>query len=174
MIFYVWSYCIYCSIDVLNLSPWNQGKLFNSRRYFRYMRNIHPKFHNGCFLGAFSPVTKQEDVWVWDVLPSVVPCRAASHSVLTLTETASPKKLWTETRVSSFINVSKNMFRTIFTARKRSLGQGNIFVPVCHSVHRGWCVSQHAPGSHYIKSCKGADTQLVWRQHTGNIKCMMG
>ena len=26
----------------------------------------------------------------------------------------------------------------IFTARKRSLGQGNIFAPACHSVHRGW------------------------------------
>ena len=25
----------------------------------------------------------------------------------------------------------------IFTARKRSLGQGNIFTPVCHSVHGG-------------------------------------
>ena len=25
----------------------------------------------------------------------------------------------------------------VFTARKRSLGQGNIFTPVCHSVHRG-------------------------------------
>ena len=24
-----------------------------------------------------------------------------------------------------------------FTALKRSLGQGNIFAPVCHSVHRG-------------------------------------
>ena len=24
-----------------------------------------------------------------------------------------------------------------FTARKRSLGQGNVFTPVCHSVHRG-------------------------------------
>ena len=30
------------------------------------------------------------------------------------------------------------MSRTVFiTARKRSLGQGNIFTPVCHSVHRG-------------------------------------
>ena len=28
----------------------------------------------------------------------------------------------------------------IFTARKRSLGQGNIITPVCHSVHRGGCV----------------------------------
>ena len=26
---------------------------------------------------------------------------------------------------------------TVFTARKRSLGQGNIFAPVCHSVHGG-------------------------------------
>ena len=25
----------------------------------------------------------------------------------------------------------------MFTARKRSLGQGNVFTPVCHSVHRG-------------------------------------
>ena len=25
----------------------------------------------------------------------------------------------------------------IFTARKRSLGQGNVFTPVCHSVHMG-------------------------------------
>ena len=25
----------------------------------------------------------------------------------------------------------------LITARKRSLGQGNIFTPVCHSVHKG-------------------------------------
>ena len=31
----------------------------------------------------------------------------------------------------------------IITARKRSLGQGNIFAPVCHSVHRG-SASVHA------------------------------
>ena len=28
----------------------------------------------------------------------------------------------------------------VITARKRSLGQGNIFTPVCHSVHRGACI----------------------------------
>ena len=28
----------------------------------------------------------------------------------------------------------------VITARKRSLGQGNIFAPVCHSVHRGGCL----------------------------------
>ena len=30
--------------------------------------------------------------------------------------------------------------KCIFTARKRSLGQGNIFISVCHSVHGGVCV----------------------------------
>ena len=29
----------------------------------------------------------------------------------------------------------------IFTARKRSLGQGNVFTPVCYSVHKGGGVS---------------------------------
>ena len=29
-----------------------------------------------------------------------------------------------------------NNLHSIFTARKQSLGQGNIFAPVCHSVHR--------------------------------------
>ena len=37
----------------------------------------------------------------------------------------------------------KARYPDIFTARKRSLGQGNIFAPVCHSVHRGVC-SVHA------------------------------
>ena len=30
-----------------------------------------------------------------------------------------------------------NRHQPIITVRKRSLGQGNIFTPVCHSVHRG-------------------------------------
>ena len=29
------------------------------------------------------------------------------------------------------------IYTHIFTAHKRNLGQGNIFAPVCHSVHRG-------------------------------------
>ena len=33
----------------------------------------------------------------------------------------------------------------IFTARKRSLGQGNIFAPVCHSVHSGGGVPRQVP-----------------------------
>ena len=39
------------------------------------------------------------------------------------------------------MSLSCNMWirslQIIFTARKRSLGQGNIFTPVCHSVHGG-------------------------------------
>ena len=35
----------------------------------------------------------------------------------------------------------------IITARKRSLGQGNIFTPVCHSVHGGG-LPQCMPGNH--------------------------
>ena len=49
----------------------------------------------------------------------------------------------------------------IITARKRSLGQGNIFTPVCHSVHRGghaWLLHNGcsrgacvvAPGGHVV------------------------
>ena len=36
--------------------------------------------------------------------------------------------------------ISLEINRKIFTARKRSLGQGNVFTSVCHSVHRGWCL----------------------------------
>ena len=41
--------------------------------------------------------------------------------------------------------------RHSFTARKRSLGQGNVFIPVCHSVHRGKvsvpvCITGHMTG----------------------------
>ena len=39
--------------------------------------------------------------------------------------------------------LNKDNFFSISTARKRSLGQGNVFTPVCHSVHSGgnlvWC-----------------------------------
>ena len=34
---------------------------------------------------------------------------------------------------------------SVITARKRSLGQGNIFAPVCHSVHRGGVPGQLPP-----------------------------
>ena len=33
---------------------------------------------------------------------------------------------------------SYDAIATIITTRKRSLGQGNVFTPACHSVHRGW------------------------------------
>ena len=36
-----------------------------------------------------------------------------------------------------FTLTTSSHYRAIFTTHKRSLGQGNIFAPVCHSVHRG-------------------------------------
>ena len=44
----------------------------------------------------------------------------------------------------------------IFTARKRSLGQGNIFTPVCHSVHRGGGACVVAPGGCVVAPGGGA------------------
>ena len=41
-------------------------------------------------------------------------------------------------------SIPKRSGAWLVTARKRSLGQGNIFTPVCHSVHKGGGVSQHA------------------------------
>ena len=40
----------------------------------------------------------------------------------------------------------------IFTARKRSLGQGNVFIPVCHSVHRG---EGGLPTPTHRQTCRG-------------------
>ena len=45
----------------------------------------------------------------------------------------------------------------IFTARKRSLGQGNVFTPVCHSVHRGSLCRGLCPG----RSLSGVGLCLV-------------
>ena len=55
-------------------------------------------------------------------------------------------RLWTEHDV---LNATGGDWGTttvdfIFTACKRSLGQGNIFAPVCHSVHGG-CVCHYSP-----------------------------
>ena len=36
------------------------------------------------------------------------------------------------------------------------------------------CLAGHMTNQHYISSCSVGGSQLVRRQHTGNIKCMMG
>ena len=54
----------------------------------------------------------------------------------------------------------------IITARKRSLGQGNIFAPVCHSVHRGG-LPQCILGYQYTPPT-GADTPPT------SAQCMLG
>ena len=51
-----------------------------------------------------------------------------------------------------------NLFRLrFFTARKRSLGQGNIFTPVCHSVHggRAWLLGGVRGCSRGVCGCSG-------------------
>ena len=50
--------------------------------------------------------------------------------------------------------------RLIFTARKRSLGKGNIFTPFCHSVHTGGlpqCMLGYPPGTRHTTPL-GPDT----------------
>ena len=52
------------------------------------------------------------------------------------------------TRVGvAMIAATVKMFQSnvVITARKRSLGQGNIFAPVCHSVHRGKYLGRYPP-----------------------------
>ena len=59
----------------------------------------------------------------------------------------------------------------IFTARKRSLGQGNIFTPVCHSVHRGGVHVWLLPGGHAwllpggMRGCLGGHAWLLKGGH---------
>ena len=71
-----------------------------------------------------------------------------------------------------FFKFSK--FKFVFTARKRSLGQGNIFTPVCHSVHRGgghaWLGDMHGCGGD-MHGCGGAcmvagGVHGCWRGHS--------
>ena len=50
---------------------------------------------------------------------------------------------------TGYLLITKKIHKCIFTARKRSLGQGNVFTPVFHSVHKGWgagfppCITGH-------------------------------
>ena len=69
-----------------------------------------------------------------------------------------------------FIDLQVNF---LFTARKGSLGQDNVFTHVCHSVHRGGGVSQHvvgvytpflrrqSPGRHPLV-CHSVDRGFPW------------
>ena len=57
----------------------------------------------------------------------------------------------------------------LITARKRSLGQGNIFTPVCHSVHRG--ASVVAPGGGHAWLLLGG---CVWLLPGGMRGCSRG
>ena len=94
-------------------------------------------------------------------------------------------------RKNSIMLVSKEVPGSILSAHfkrfKRIIILSHIYRPqmkfakvmflhlsVSHSVHGGEVVSQHAMGQHYISSCTGVESQLEWRQDTGDIKCKMG
>ena len=62
---------------------------------------------------------------------------------------------------------------THFYRPQTKLREGHVFTGVCDSVN-GRGVSHHALHHHYISSCTVGESQLVRRQRTGNIKCMMG
>ena len=54
-----------------------------------------------------------------------------------------------------------------------------MFLQVCVILFTGGggipvCLVGHMTNQHYISSCTVGGSQLVRRQHTGNIKCMMG
>ena len=76
-----------------------------------------------------------------------------------------------------FLTFYKQMHTRIITARKRSLGQGNIFTPVCHSVHTGGvCVV--APGGACVVLFGGACVVLfggrVWFYLGGGVHGFSG
>ena len=54
--------------------------------------------------------------------------------------------------------------------------EGYVFRGVCLSTGGGIpaCLAGHMTRQQYISRCTVDVSQLVWRQHTGNIKCMMG
>ena len=84
-------------------------------------------------------------------------------------EKKSTQNLFSLTRISFHFN--KLIQKTVITARKRSLGQGNIFTHVCHSVHRGVCM---VAGGHVwllrgsMHGCRGVACMVagghVWLQ----------
>ena len=71
---------------------------------------------------------------------------------------------WPRGRVPCFYCFHFLEFGKLITVRKRSLGQGNVLTPVCHSIHRGLgLASQHASqitGRHPLGRHLEADSPL--------------
>ena len=60
-----------------------------------------------------------------------------NSQVLNLVQWSNMVKLCSDRFYRAIVDLAHSCSLVIITARKRSLGQGNIFTPVCHSVHRG-------------------------------------
>ena len=84
--------------------------------------------------------------------------------------------LWSTAKFLGVKNLS-DFPLPLINARKHSLRRLCFYK--CLSVHRGGgcipaCLAGHMTSQQYISRCTVDGSQLVWRQHTGNIKCMMG
>ena len=76
-----------------------------------------------------------------------------------------------------FLSYQSDSSLLSFYARKLSLRRLCFYR--CVSVHRRGvgipaCLAGHMTRQQYIRRCTVDVSQLVWRQHTSNIKCMMG
>ena len=70
---------------------------------------------------------------------------------------------WLRLSVNGMWQVQETSFQQVNYRPKRSFGQGNIFTPVCHSVHRGGeyltRYQVHPPGTRYIPPEPGTPPQ---------------
>ena len=104
-----------------------------------FFKNLKPSFRNSLSAIVQNCITWflfwMKYVFLWSILFYVFETESPLHycSIL-LVQTLPSRQYW------------GSVVPRIFTARKRSLGQGNIFTSVCHSVHRGGGVcATHAP-----------------------------
>ena len=95
----------------------------SSHKTFRFYS--HKRFSRICFGKFFWPWNVSfsvKKIYIWEHQSSCIPCYGSSslrHKTFRLSDTKNGKFWW------------------VFTKRKRSLAQGNVLTPVCHSVHTG-------------------------------------
>ena len=94
--------------------------------------NIDSKHFIGITINTLMDAFQQENI---DCV--IILLNAALHYATCTTDCKYTKLLL---NVGADVNIIENIFKHIFTARKKSLGQGNVFTPMCHSVHKGGCI----------------------------------
>ena len=129
-------------------SPWHLDTLLPA--FWIWDMDYSPPQHGACI--PYSPTPPAINIW-WSSLETCsledLPPRTEWHLVAA-----------TKTRTVGKRVVHILLECCLVTARKRSLGQGNIFAPVCHSVHGGGSASVHAG--------------ITPREQTPPEQCMLG